>query len=160
MPKSTSTEHYSNYLQFSEELIETNLGQESAFTSTILQSRLHCLFVINLIYFIGDEFTDFDLDLEIEALSSGSSDESASEVENTDCSALGTWTDTATENADNCSLGSVLCAIDSDESESDIVDDAVVDECLPLIHTASNNDWDIFDIDIGKLITCMTTSCM
>ena len=71
----------------------------------------HCLFVLNLIYFIVDEFTDFDLDLEIEALSSGSSDESASEVENTDCSALGTWTDTATENADNCSLGSVLTAI-------------------------------------------------
>lgn len=91
------------------------------------------------------------MDLEIEALSSGSSDESASDVEDTDCSALCSLNDTATENADNVSLGSVLSDSDGEETES-VVDNALVDDCLPLIHTGDSNDWDIFDIDIGNYL--------
>uniref|UniRef100_A0A1X7UWG1 Uncharacterized protein n=1 Tax=Amphimedon queenslandica TaxID=400682 RepID=A0A1X7UWG1_AMPQE len=67
--------------------------QESTFTNPILQS---------------DKFTELGLDLEIEALSSGSSDKSASDVEDTDCSALCSLIDTATENADNCISGSIF----------------------------------------------------
>lgn len=51
LSESTSTKHYSNYLQFSEELIEANLiCQESALdlvASTILQSRLSLIVILH-----------------------------------------------------------------------------------------------------------------